>query len=118
MMTRGERPAAPLVVDTYGATYGITRHAIINDETNELLNSAPTEMGDAAAEFIVETVIALIESNPTAPDGNPFFSVGRGNQGTAALSRGCPRVGGVEDDEAARRHGSAHPRHGRVAGRR
>lgn len=86
MMTRGERPAAPLVVDTYGATYGITRHAIVNDETNELLNSAPMEMGDAAAEFIVETVIALIESNPTAPDGQPFFSGGRGNQGTAALS--------------------------------
>lgn len=86
MMTRGERPAAPLVIDTYGATYGLTRHAIINDETQELLNSAPMEMGDAAAEFIVETVIALIESNPTAPDGQPFFSSGRGNQGTAALS--------------------------------
>jgi hypothetical protein len=86
MMTRGERPAAPLVVDTYGATYGITRHLIVNDETNELLNSAPMEMGDAAAEFIVETVIALIESNPTAPDGNPFFHSSHNNTGTAALS--------------------------------
>jgi hypothetical protein len=77
-------------VDTYGAVYGITRHAIVNDEMNELLSSAPTEMGDAAAEFIVETVIAMIESNPTAPDGNPMFqtsaSGGRGNQVTAALS--------------------------------
>lgn len=86
MMSRGERPPAPLVVDTYGATYGITRHAIVNDETNELLSSAPQEMGDASAEFIVETVIALIESNPTAPDGQPFFSATRGNQGTSALS--------------------------------
>jgi hypothetical protein len=89
-MVRGERPAASLVVDTYGAVYGITRHAIVNDEMNELLSSAPTEMGDAAAEFIVETVIAMIESNPTAPDGNPMFqtsaSGGRGNQVTAALS--------------------------------
>lgn len=85
-MKRGERPAASLVVDTYGATYGITRHAIINDDTNELLNSAPEEMGDAAAEFIVETVIALIESNPTAPDGNPMYSAARGNEGVAALS--------------------------------
>jgi len=85
-LVRGERPSVSLVVDTYGGLYGITRHAIINDETNELLNSAPAEMGDAAAEFIVETVIALIESNPTAADGQPFFSGARGNQGTAPLS--------------------------------
>lgn len=93
MMARGERPAAPLVVDTYGATYSITRHAIVNDDTSELLNSAPMEMGDASAEFIVETVIALIESNPTAPDGNPFYSTGRGNQGTAALSEDSLAIG-------------------------
>jgi hypothetical protein len=85
-MVRGERPSVPLVIDTYGAVYGITRHAIINDETSELLNSAPMEMGDASAEFIVETVIAMIESNPTAADGQPFFSATRGNQGTLALS--------------------------------
>jgi hypothetical protein len=85
-LTRGERPSVPLVVDTYGGEYEITRHAIINDESNELLNSAPAEMGDAAGEFVVEAIIALIESNPTAADGDPFFSSGRGNQGTAALS--------------------------------
>lgn len=85
-LSRGERPSVPLVVDTYGGVYSLTRHAIINDESNELLNSAPAEMGDAASEFIVETIIALIESNPTAADGNPFFGTGRGNQITLALS--------------------------------
>lgn len=85
-MTRGERKPASLVVDTYGGVYAITRQTIINDDTNELLNSAPAEMGDSAGVFIVEAVIALIESNPTAPDGDPFFSSGRGNQATAALS--------------------------------
>jgi hypothetical protein len=85
-MTRKERPAASLVVDTYGGTYSMTRHLIINDESNELLNTAPREMGRSAAEFIVETIIAFIESNPNAPDGNPVWSVGRGNQGTALFS--------------------------------
>ena len=85
-MTRGERPSVPLVVDTYGAVYAITRQTIINDETNELLNSAPMEMGDSAGEFVVETVIALIESNPTAADGVAFFHSSRGNTATAALS--------------------------------
>lgn len=83
---RQERKAVALVVDTYGATYSITRQAIINDDTQELLNSAPAELGDSAGNFIVETVIALIESNPTAADGNPFFYGPRGNAITLALS--------------------------------
>lgn len=85
-MTRGERPPATLVVDTYGGVYSMSRHLIINDESNELMNSAPDEMGEAASEFIVETIVALVESNPTAPDGDPMWSVGRGNQITDALS--------------------------------
>lgn len=83
---RKERPAVSLVVDTYGSMYSITRQAIINDDTQELLNSAPSEIGDSMANFVVETAIALIESNPTAADGNPFFSATRGNAGTLALS--------------------------------
>jgi hypothetical protein len=43
-------------------------------------------MGFEAGRFVAETVIALIESNPTAPDGKPFYSSGRGNQTTSALS--------------------------------
>jgi hypothetical protein len=85
-MRRGERQQAGLVIDTYGGTYSMTRHLIINDETNELLNSAPQEMGRASAEFITETIISFIESNPNAPDGDPMWSVGRGNHTTALLS--------------------------------
>jgi hypothetical protein len=73
MVARKERNSVSLVVDTYGAMYEITRQAIINDDTQELLNSAPAAIGDSMANFIVETVIALIESNPTAADGFPMF---------------------------------------------
>jgi hypothetical protein len=83
---RTERPSAGLIVDKYGFVYKITMEAIINDESGELLNRIPGEMGRDAAIFVANTVVALIESNPTAPDGNPFFSAGRGNQTTNALS--------------------------------
>lgn len=86
MMRRTERPSIPLVVDTYGGVYSITRQLIINDDSGELLNRVPGEMGYAIGVFVAETMIALIESNPTAADGAPFFSSGRGNQTTNALS--------------------------------
>lgn len=79
-LTRGERPPATLVVDTYGGVYAMTRHLIINDESNDLLNSVPDGLGETMGEFIVETIIALIESNPTAPDGLPMWSTSRGNE--------------------------------------
>lgn len=83
---RTEFGGPTLAVDTYGAIHSITRHAIINDQTGQLLNRLPREMGEEAAEFVAESIVALIESNPTAWDGNPYYSVGRGNQTTAALS--------------------------------
>lgn len=95
-MTRGERPPATLVVDTYGGVYAMTRHLIINDETNELLNSAPEQMGEAMAEFVTETIMALVESNPTAPDGQPMWSNARGNQIT-----GTEAVAGLSEDTLA-----------------
>lgn len=85
-MRRTERPAASLVIDTYGGVYSITRQAIRNDDSGELLNRNPADMGYAAGRFVSESLVALIESNPTAPDGNPFYSVARGNQTTSALS--------------------------------
>lgn len=85
-LRRSERPAATLVADTYGGVYSITRHAIINDDTGTLLSRNPEDMGYAMGNFVAEAVIALIESNPTAPDGSPFYSVGRGNQINVALS--------------------------------
>jgi hypothetical protein len=86
MMQRTERPSMPLVVDTYGAVYAITRHLIINDDTGDLLNRVPGEMGYAIGQFVAETIIALIESNPDAADGQPFYSSARGNETTDALS--------------------------------
>lgn len=85
VMRRTERPGPSLVIDTYGGVYSITRHAIINDESGDLLNRNPADMGFEAGRFIAETVIALIESNPTAYDGQPFYSSGRGNEVTVAL---------------------------------
>lgn len=88
-LSRSVRPPASLSVDTYGGIYSITRQAIINDDSNELLNRNPADMGYAAGVFILQTVIAMIQNPPNAGDGNPFYSVsgtGRGNQVTAALS--------------------------------
>lgn len=79
-LVRTERPPATLVVDTYGGVYSMTRHLIINDESSDLLNGVPDGLGETMGEFIVETIIALIESNPTAPDGLPMWSTARGNQ--------------------------------------
>jgi hypothetical protein len=83
---RSERPSAALLVDKYGFVYKITMEAIINDETGELLNRIPGEMGRDASTFVATTLVALIESNPLAPDGAAFFNATRGNQTTAALS--------------------------------
>jgi len=85
-MKRTERPPATLSVDTYGGIYSITRQAIINDDSNELLNSNPADMGYAAGVFILQTVIAMIENPGNGPDGNAFFSGTRGNEITDELS--------------------------------
>ncbi len=104
MMRRTDRPSAPLVIDTYGGVYSITRQAIINDDTGELLNRNPADMGYAMGIFVATTLIALVESNPTASDGAPFYSVARGNQTTAALSEDSladaitAMESGVDDD--------------------
>jgi hypothetical protein len=79
-MRRTERPGPSLVIDTYGGVYSITRQAIINDDSGELLNRNPADMGYAAGIFVAEALVALIESNPTAPDGTAFFHGVRGNQ--------------------------------------
>lgn len=85
-MKRSERGGPSLVIDTYGGQYSITRHAIINDDSGDLLNRNPADMGDEAANFIAEAVVALMESNPTAYDGTAFFHSSRGNLVTTALS--------------------------------
>lgn len=85
-MRRTDRPPASVVVDTYGGVYAITRQLIRNDDSNQLLSRVPEDMGRAMARFVTEALIALIESNPLAPDGAAFFSLARGNYATTALS--------------------------------
>jgi hypothetical protein len=85
-MSRGERGGPSLVIDTYGGVYEITRQAIINDDSGELLNRNPSEMGYAAGIFVAEALVTLIESNPLAFDGVNFFDAGHGNVGSAAIS--------------------------------
>lgn len=85
-MRRAKRPVPTYAVDTYGGVYSLTRHLIINDDLRELLQRTPEDMGKAMGTFVARTGIALIESNPTAPDGAAVFNTTRGNDFTAALS--------------------------------
>jgi hypothetical protein len=85
-MRRARRPVAAYAVDTYGATYSISRHLIINDDMRQIMSTTPEEMGKAMGRFLARTAVALIEGNPTAPDGKPVYSVERGNETTEALS--------------------------------
>jgi hypothetical protein len=85
-MKRSERLPAVIALDTYGGVYSITRQAILSDDTGELLNRNPGDMGWEAGRFVGETIVALIESNPVAADGVTFFHSSRGNTGVAPLA--------------------------------
>lgn len=86
-MKRTERDSASIAVDTYGGVYGITRHAIVNDDSNDLLNRNPADMGYAAGVYILQTVVAHITGNPTAADGHAVYdNTYHSNAVTAALS--------------------------------
>lgn len=85
-MRRTERKSASLIIDTYGGVYGITRQAVINDDSGDLLRNNPDDMGYAAGLFVTQTVISFITGNPTAPDGVATFHSSRGNIDTAELS--------------------------------
>lgn len=85
-LRRAKRPVPTYAVDTYGGVYSLTRHLIINDDLRELLQRTPADMGKAMGTFVARTGIALIEANPTAPDGAAVFNTTRGNDSTAALS--------------------------------
>ena len=75
-----EEEGPPFSVGKWGGIYALTMELVINDELDRLLNRIPGELGEAAAEYVTELVIAFIESNPTYPvDGKPFFSAEREN---------------------------------------
>lgn len=85
-MRRSYRPDASLFVDTYGAEHEATRQALINGDAEEIMRDDPRDMGFEAALYLAKAIVALMESNPTAPDGAPFFSTARGNLTTAEIS--------------------------------
>lgn len=85
-MRRTDRGGPGLVIDTYGGVYQITRQAIMNDDSGDLLNRNPADMGYAASLFVSQALIALLETPGNAFDGNPFFGTAHANTGTAALS--------------------------------
>ena len=69
-----EEEGPPFAVGKYGGIYAITYELVINDDTNQILNRIPRELGRSMAEYVNQVVTAFIESNPTyAPDGQPFF---------------------------------------------
>jgi hypothetical protein len=83
---RSYRPEASLFIDTYGAQHEYTRQSILNGNIEEILREDPEDMGTEAGIYLANAVIALMTSNPTAPDGGAFFSSGRGNLVTTELS--------------------------------
>lgn len=83
-------------VGKYGGIYAVTYELTINDDTNEILNRIPAELGRSMGEYVNQVIAAFIESNPTySPDGNPFFdAVNHDNNITGASAT-------VTEDNAA-----------------
>jgi hypothetical protein len=80
-MRSSEEPGPSFAVAKHGGTYAVTMELIINDDEDQILNRTPREMGRHMSEYVSQVIIAFIESNPTyGPDGDPFFSAGRGNE--------------------------------------
>jgi hypothetical protein len=81
-----EEEGPSFAVGKYGGIYAVTYELVINDDTNQILNRIPRELGRSMAEYVNQAVAAYIESNPTYIDGVAFFHSSRGNNitGTAA----------------------------------
>jgi hypothetical protein len=86
MLRSAEEPGPSFAVGKHGGIYGVTMELVINDETDRILNRIPRELGRMSAEYISQTVVAFIESNPTYIDGLPFFTnnAARPNEVTGA----------------------------------
>lgn len=80
----GEEAGPSYSVGKYGGIYAVTYELIVNDEVNRILNRIPQELGRSMAEFVNQTVVAFIESNPDYIDGDPFFGVAHDNEVTGA----------------------------------
>lgn len=96
-------------LETYGALFGISRHAIINDDLNEFTR-VPQAMGGAAARKVNQLAYnELITSNGTTPsvtgrvltqDSTALFDSGHSNY-VASSSGAAPSVATLNTAEAA-----------------
>lgn len=69
---------APIALATYGALFGITRQAIINDDLSAF-STLPNNLGRAASRTIGDLVYAVLTSNAPFADGKPLFHTAHGN---------------------------------------
>jgi ATP-dependent protease ClpP protease subunit len=69
---------APIALATYGALFGITRQAIINDDLSAF-STLPNNLGRAASRTIGDLVYAVLTSNAPFVDGKELFHVDHGN---------------------------------------
>jgi hypothetical protein len=65
----------------YGRKFGITREAMVNDDT-QALSDIPALFGRKARAKESDLVWEQITSNPTMADGNALFSIAHGNLAT------------------------------------
>lgn len=69
-----EEMGPPYSVGKHGGVYAVTYEMVVNDDTNQILNRTPRELGRMSAAYVSLVVVGLIESNPNYIDGLPFFS--------------------------------------------
>lgn len=85
-MRRSVRPEAAIVVDTYGGVYALTRKLLRSKGAEVLTEDIPEQLGIAFGDFITRMFVAMVVSNPNAPDGTAMYHSSRGNTVTTALS--------------------------------
>lgn len=76
----------------YGRKFGITREAMVNDDT-QALSDIPALFGRKARAKESDLVWEQITSNPTMADGNALFSIAHGNLATVDGAIGITTLG-------------------------
>ncbi|MCH9694778.1 MAG: HK97 family phage prohead protease [Gammaproteobacteria bacterium] len=72
-----------IALRTYGKILPFTRQAMINDDLNQLEESARA-FGDSAVRLEADLAYGLLVANPTMYDSTALFDAGHNNVGTAA----------------------------------
>lgn len=75
--TMGEQKES-YALATYGRIFGLTRHALVNDDLGGLVELA-TAFGRSAANTESQLLVDLLTANPAMSDGNALFSSAHGN---------------------------------------